>query len=167
MSGRLGRLRNRDDERGAVAVLTAVLMSLVLCTVAAFAVDLGMGRVGRGDMQAVADTVALDLARLLDGRTRSQIESGTTGQPSLANALSASVTRNDGHAFGHDIAVTPYLVQLDSSGSYTKGADGLPSQVASSASPNGVVVVAKTNVNFVFGKALGVAPSRSAVGSAE
>jgi uncharacterized membrane protein len=163
---RSGR-RARRDERGAVAVLAAVLMSLVLVTIAAFAVDLGMGRVGRRDMQAVADTVALDLARLLDGRTRSQIEAGTTGQPSLANALSASVARNGQDAFGNGTTVTPYLVELDASGGYAKDGSGLPAQVASTASPNGVVVVARTNVSFVFGKALGVSPSRTAVGSSD
>lgn len=158
-------LRRRVDERGAVAVMTALLLSSVLLVVAGLAVDLGMGRVGRRDMQAVADTVALDLARLLDGRTRSQIEAGSSIQPSLTNALSASVQRNDAHALGDGITVTPYLVTVDKTGSYPS-VGGVPTQVASTVSPNAVVVMAKTHVSFVFGSAVGVSPTRQAVANA-
>ena len=47
-----------------VAIMLTVLMGA-----SAFAVDIGMQRVARRDMQALADAVALDVARLLDGRT--------------------------------------------------------------------------------------------------
>ncbi len=63
---------SRSDERGAVAVFLAVTVSL-LVLMGAFAVDLGMQRVVRRDMQALADVVALDLARELDGRTQAQL----------------------------------------------------------------------------------------------
>lgn len=58
----------RRDERGATTVIVAVVLSAVLLVSAAFAVDLGQQRVVRRDVQAVADMVALDLARNLDGR---------------------------------------------------------------------------------------------------
>lgn len=52
----------RRDERGAVAAVVAIL-ALVLLVSAAFAVDLGGQRAVRSDAQALADVVALDLAR--------------------------------------------------------------------------------------------------------
>lgn len=84
----------RDSERGAAAVLVAVFMSVVLIVAAAIAVDLGMQRVVRADAQAVADVVALDAARLLDGRTAGQIRAGGDGKPSLAQAVERSAARN-------------------------------------------------------------------------
>ncbi|WP_278259268.1 pilus assembly protein TadG-related protein [Nocardioides convexus] len=67
-----GRGSHRRDDRGAAAVIMAVGLTVVLLIVAAFAVDLGMQRTARRDMQALADVVALDLARNLDGRTADQ-----------------------------------------------------------------------------------------------
>lgn len=60
------------DERGSVAVVVAVMIAVVLAA-AAFVTDLGLQRVLRADLQAVADVVALDLARNLDGRPASQL----------------------------------------------------------------------------------------------
>jgi uncharacterized membrane protein len=65
--------RTRRSESGVVAVVVALVTCLVLVPVAALAVDIGMQRVARRDMQAVADVVALDVARELDGRTWSQL----------------------------------------------------------------------------------------------
>jgi uncharacterized membrane protein len=65
--------RVRRSESGVVAVVVALVTCLVLVPVAALAVDIGMQRVARRDMQAVADVVALDLARQLDGRTWAQL----------------------------------------------------------------------------------------------
>lgn len=83
----------RRNERGGVAVLTAAAVA-VLVAVAAFAVDLGMQRVVRSDMQALADVVALDTARLLDGRKASAIVAGTGEPPSLVEAVNESVSNN-------------------------------------------------------------------------
>lgn len=72
--GRRSRRGRRRDERGASVIVMAIVMVLLLL-VAAFAVDIGMQRVGRSDMQSLADVVALDLARELDGtRTVAQLE---------------------------------------------------------------------------------------------
>jgi uncharacterized membrane protein len=65
--------RSRGSESGIVAVVVALVTCLVLVPVAALAVDIGMQRVARRDMQAIADVVALDLARQLDGRTWAQL----------------------------------------------------------------------------------------------
>jgi len=53
------------NEQGAIAVMMALVICFVLIPLAAFTVDLGTQRVARKDMQAVADTVALDMAREL------------------------------------------------------------------------------------------------------
>lgn len=63
----------RRSESGVVAVVVALVACLVLVPMAALAVDIGVQRVARRDMQAVADVVALDLARQLDGRKYSQL----------------------------------------------------------------------------------------------
>ena len=112
----LPRARDRRaatrDETGAVAVLAAAL-ALVLLVSAAFAVDLGRQRVVRADMQALADVVALDAARVLDGRPASRVLAPlpTDGLPSLSAAVSASVARN-GSSLGEVVSVTPTLVFL-------------------------------------------------------
>jgi Flp pilus assembly protein TadG len=69
-------MKRRKDENGAVALTVALVVTLLLA-VASFALDLGLARVGVRDMQAVADVVALDMARQIDGRTVSAIEADT------------------------------------------------------------------------------------------
>lgn len=157
------------DERGAVAITTALVLSLVLVVVAAIAVDLGMQRSARRDMQAVADLVALDLGRLIDGRTRAEIESGAGGDPSAATQLSWSVANNSADAIGDDLEVTAYWVEVAEDGSFPE-ADGIPVQVAADAVPNGVVVLAGADVTFAFAGVTGVASGdveRAAVATAE
>ncbi|GAB3266730.1 pilus assembly protein TadG-related protein [Nocardioides dilutus] len=88
------RLRSSSrDERGAIIPMMAMLL-VVLIPSTAIAVDLGMQRVVRRDLQALADVVALDLVRLVDGRTAAQIHSGYNGHPTLAAAQAKSVDRN-------------------------------------------------------------------------
>lgn len=78
--------RVRED-RGAVLLLTAIAMPLLLL-MTSFAVDLGRQRAARRTMQAKADVIALDLARLIDGAT-------PANAISYSSALSASAARND------------------------------------------------------------------------
>lgn len=75
MDGRRPVRRIRSgDERGVSTIVVAIVIT-VLLLVAAFATDIGMQRVGRSDMQSLADVVALDLARELDGsKTVAQLE---------------------------------------------------------------------------------------------
>lgn len=66
----LRKLRSRDlqrDSQGAVAIFVALITCFVLIPVAALAVDIGVQRVARTDMQSLADVIALDLARDLKG----------------------------------------------------------------------------------------------------
>ncbi|HEX7738960.1 MAG TPA: pilus assembly protein TadG-related protein [Marmoricola sp.] len=62
-SGRRGRLRRK--ERGAMAIFLALTTCFVLVPLGALVVDIGMQRVARRDMQSLADTTALDMARTL------------------------------------------------------------------------------------------------------
>lgn len=140
-------MRRRDD-RGAIIPMVS-LMLVALMGAAAFAVDLGMQRVARSDMQSLADAVALDLARLLDGRVAGEVRSGDAEHPSLATVVSQSTARNDDHTVGSAPAVTAELVELDASGAPVY-ANGAPKAVASDEVPEGVLVTARTAVGFGF-----------------
>ena len=106
-------MRKQKDERGAVALFVALILS-VLVSMTAIVVDLGMHRVTRSDLQAVADIVALDLAREIRGsRTQADLApKGDTGNPS--SAVSQSLARNS------DILGEDLVIQVDW-GSYDGG----------------------------------------------
>lgn len=89
--------RRRCDERGATMMLVALLLP-VLILMTAFALDLGRQRNGRRDAQAAADVIALDMARLADGRTIGQINAGNATQLADSVALAQSAARN-----GYDV----------------------------------------------------------------
>jgi uncharacterized membrane protein len=87
------RLRRRTkDDRGAVIPLVALAITALMAATA-MTVDLGRVSLKRRDLQAVADAVALDMSRLIDGRTATQIY--TTPANAWSNALTASRDRND------------------------------------------------------------------------
>ena len=147
------------DETGAVAVLAAAL-ALVLLVSAAFAVDLGRQRVVRADMQALADVVALDAARVLDGRPASRVLAPlpTDGLPSLSAAVSASVARN-GSSLGEGVSVTPTLVFLttDANGAVVPERVGTALKpVPPGAVPDAVLIEAVGSVDFGFARVIGV-----------
>lgn len=144
------------DERGATAVFIVLIMGGVLLTITAFTIDLGMQRAGRRDMQAVADMVALDMGRLIDGRTKAEIEAGNAKKPSAATQLGWSVANNDNDAIGSSLSVTAYWVELETDGSYAE-AGGVPVEVGSGDVPTGVVVRAMADVGLVFSGVTGVA----------
>ncbi|GCD91907.1 hypothetical protein NLS1_39130 [Nocardioides sp. LS1] len=146
--------------------MTAIMMVLVIGA-AAFAVDLGMQRVVRSDAQAVADMVAMDASRLLDGRTAGQIRDGSGGQPKLADAVAASAARNTA-SLGRVDAVTATLVylDLDANGAYTpRRAAGTLVAVPDTAVPDAVMVDVTGSVDFAFTPGRGSA-HRTAIGKA-
>ena len=150
-------------------MMVAIAISAVLLFISAFAIDLGMQRAGRRDMQAVADMVALDMARLVDGRTRSEIESGSDGNPTASAQLAWSVANNDDNTMGDDPTVTAYWVDVADDATYAQ-VGGIPVQVASGEAPNGVVVLAGTDVALAFAGVTGLASGdvqQSAVATAE
>ena len=147
------------DEAGAVAVMAAAL-ALVLLVSAAFAVDLGRQRVVRADMQALADVVALDAARVLDGRPASRVLAPlpTDGLPSLSAAVSASVARN-GSSLGEIVRVTPTLVFLTSDGNgaiVPERVGGALKPVPPGAVPDAVLIEAVGSIDFGFARVIGV-----------
>lgn len=95
-----GVVRERD-EKGAVAPFVAILVVL-LVGVASFAVDLGYQRVAARDMQAVADIVALDMARELNNKTTSQLNNSA----SWTSSVQESVARNTNNTVGDPLKVT-------------------------------------------------------------
>ena len=165
-------MRRPRDERGSVLPVMA-LMTVVLAMVAGMAVDLGAQRSSRRDMQTLADVVALDLARLIDGRDATEIRAGSGKKVALETAKSASVARNkdsilgdDPSACTDDACVRAYLVDVDEDGDYPR-TNGVPQEVGSTEVPDGVVVVASTEVGFAFGGLFGLTDggvSRRALG---
>ncbi len=126
--------------------LVAVMLTVIIA-VTALTVDIGRQRVARTDMQSVADVVALDLARELDGRSASAISS------TLQAAADRSLARN-ASASGDGIAVTPELGTLSPTGVF--------SVVSGSTKPDAVRVTATTTVDFAFRPGTGGA-SRTAI----
>ena len=99
-----------------VALILSVLMGMT-----ALVVDLGMQRVTGADLQALADVVALDLAREIQGgRTQADLApEGDTGNSS--SAVSQSKARN-ADVFGQNV-----VLDVDW-GSY-EGASGTPRRI--------------------------------------
>lgn len=146
------RRGRRCDERGAVAPLVALLTGLLIA-MTAFTADLGMQRVARRDMQAVADVIALDMARLIDGRTTSALDA----DPDWSTQLDKSIERNSS-GIGATPVVTTRLGALDDAGRFVPSA---PDEV-----PTSVEVTAETSVKFAFAGGSGRA-ARTAVASTD
>ena len=84
-------MRFRSD-RGVTIPLVAIVMPVLIIMVA-LAVDLGRQRTSARDMQARADVIALDMVRIIGGRTVQTI--ACTDAAATAAALTASATRNE------------------------------------------------------------------------
>ncbi|WP_408896130.1 hypothetical protein ACJ5H2_14560 [Nocardioides sp. R1-1] len=159
--------RRRPDQRGASAVVVAVLMAGVLVVSAAFAVDLGQQRVVRRDMQAVADLVALDLARTLQAKPVSAYSSAEQAQ--MDQAFAKSVRRNTSALGGALDPTKPGEVDWQfvvRDGAGWKKID----KWTSAAVPDGVRVVAHSDTAAAFGGITGTArmeASRPAVATME
>lgn len=134
----------RRGEDGVIAIFVSLITCFTLIPIAAFAVDIGVQRVARRDMQALADVVALDLGRELDGRTYSQL------QPHLQAWADKSAARNS--SIGRARAVQAELGVVDES-KYTPadpGAIFTPITSDAGGIPNAVRVSASTTVDFAI-----------------
>jgi len=80
-----------DHDRGVVLPLVALSLGFLIA-ITAITIDLGRLSLRRRDMQAVADMVALDMARLANGRTKTEILTATS--PNWSTELSQSAARN-------------------------------------------------------------------------
>lgn len=142
--------RGPRDERGAIIPMVAMLLA-VLIPSSAMAVDLGMQRVVRRDMQTLADVVALDVVRLVDGRTASQIQGGFNGLPTLTDAVTRSVARNDDDVLGDPPTVTATLIHIDTAtGVIDTVSGGAIREVTGTEVPNAVEITAQGSVDFAF-----------------
>jgi uncharacterized membrane protein len=146
-------MRGARDERGAILPMVALLLS-VLMGASALAVDLGQLRVGRVDMQSLADVVSLDLARQIDGRQAQVIEA----DPVWSQARAQSVARNAG-TYGEPPTVTARLGTFDTTAGAFTPASG-------ATVPTAVQVTALTSVAFAF-RSGGGTVARSAVAMAD
>ncbi len=113
--------RRSHDESGAVLVFVAIAM-VVMIGSTALAVDIGQLTNNNRSLQAVADVIALDAARAMNGETVSQL-SAPTGAVTVAAQASASRnnfpyatltvdlgTATGGNFVRQDPAVTPNAV---------------------------------------------------------
>jgi len=130
-------MRRLRDEEGSILPMTVVIVAVVL-TFSAFAVDLGLARVARQDMQSLSDAVALDMARKMNGRTVTQIEV----DPAWEQAKEMTIARNNA-TVGADPEVELVLGFVDE-------ATGQFSEAAPGDRPNAVRAIAATTVGFSF-----------------
>ena len=142
-----------DRDGGAIIPMVALLL-VILIPSTAIAVDLGMQRVVRRDMQALADVVALDLVRLVDGRNAAQIHSGYNGQPTLATALARSVERND-DVLGDAPEVTATLAFMDPTTHRLEtvvgpGGKSVTKEATGAEIPTALEVRARGGIDFAF-----------------
>lgn len=142
------RARGRRDEQGAVAIALALIICFLVVPLAGLAVDIGMQRVARGDMQTVADLAATDMARVLS--------SGVTPTAAMA---STSAARNVG-ALGATPTMAVYVGYIAPNATFissqSRGCGGSTpydsyfQTVPSGQTANAVVVTASTRVSFVI-----------------
>ena len=126
------------DERGAVTLMMTVVLAVIMVC-CAFVVDLGMQRVARSDVQALADVAALDLARELGNRTVAELE------PVLDDALADSLDRNEA-VIGDDRPDLDYVLGVVDEDGFSPIDSGVPSAVR---------VIAATTVSHAFASAIG------------
>lgn len=150
------------DERGASAVLIAALLAVVLMVSAAFAVDLGQQRVVRRDVQAVADMVALDMVRLLDG-SKAKDYSASAFDDAKKRSLQRNSSALGGELEPSDVTWS-FARQNATTGAWTT------LSLTDEAVPTAVKVSAKSEVGFAFGGFTGVgkgSATRTAIAQAE
>lgn len=154
--------RFREAESGAVAIVIVLVTCFVVIPLGALAVDIGVQRVSRSDAQAVADTTALDMARLL----------AANGSSSVTNAAATAAAARSSGAVGNGATVKVYLGTLSStfSSDQSLGCDGNPNNsyfTQTSTNPTAVLVTVTNTVSFaIHGGAGGVCRSSIATISA-
>lgn len=130
-----------------MAILLALVTCFVVIPLGGLAVDIGMQRIARTDMQSVADLAATDMARVL----------GSGGTPS-ATLAAASAGRNLG-VLGTTPTMSVYLGYIPAAATFTssqsRGCNGSAydtyfQQVPAGQSANAVVVTASNRVNFAL-----------------
>lgn len=158
--------RRGARERGAVAVVTALAITLVALPVAALSVDLGVQRVAAKDAQTIADSGALDASRALaSNASLTSAQATTIAQATAANGSKvAGVSPTVSATVG---TVTSTFVSNHSLGCGSSSTNAYFSPGGSA--PNAVLVVVRSSVNRFFAKAIGAGSGsvcRSAIAKA-
>lgn len=142
--------RLRAQERGAAAIVLALVVAGILVPLAALAVDIGQQRVAVRDVQSLADTAALDAVRSLGA---------ASSDASLTTVASRSVGADTG-AFGSTPTVVAKMGYIDPAATWTSnqslGCGGTYSNsyftypVPAGKTANAVLVVVQGGVDFQF-----------------
>jgi len=136
---------NRRNERGAIFPMTVGLMGVILL-IASLVIDVGGDRIVRRDMQSMADVIALDVVRQLDGRTAGAYAGYSSTGPSttlLAAAKNESLARQDSHFADPDTVGVRLAVADKNSGAFVRWA-------ASGDVPNAIRVYTTGSSGFRF-----------------
>ena len=115
---------NRRDERGAIFPMTILFMGVILL-IASLVIDIGGDRIVRRDMQSMADVIALDVVRQLDGRTAAAYTGFDAGGPSttlLAAAKNESLARQESNLADPDTVGVRLAVADKDSGTFVRWA---------------------------------------------
>lgn len=157
------RRRFERAERGAMAIFIALTTCFVVIPLGALAVDIGTQRVSRVDAQAVADTTALDMARLLASSSGS---SAVTDAAAAAAAARTSGWVGSGmtvHAYTGTITPANFISDQSLGCNGTKGNNYF---TPTTTTPNAVLVTVSNSVNFaIHGGTGGVCRSSIATAS--
>lgn len=135
----------RRDERGVILPITVVLMASAIL-LASLVIDVGGDRVVRRDMQSVADVVALDVARSLDGRAAGAYTGFSATGPSatlLATETAASLGRQSGLIARPNTVAVRLAMANQQTGAFIRWADAADI-------PNAVRVYATGSSAFRF-----------------
>lgn len=137
----------RADARGAAALLLTLVLCFVLLPLSALAVDIGMQRIARRDVQAIADTTALDMARALGA--------GTLPTDAMATDSAARSTGSIGRTptvavhVGHVAPTAPFRSdQSLGCGGASQAYNDYFVRAATPEQRNAVLVVVSTSVDF-------------------
>lgn len=144
----------RRNQQGTVAVVMAIVTCFVVIPLAAVAVDIGMQRVVRRDMQALADVMALDMSRQLTGKALSTYS--TQKKAELQEALEDSRDRNTttlGYGTAGETADVSYELGTVDSTRYGQS-DYFTVATAPGTVPNAIKVTATATVDFRLAGAL-------------
>ncbi|HUS21246.1 MAG TPA: hypothetical protein VMZ66_04450 [Aeromicrobium sp.] len=115
---------NRRDERGAIFPMTVLFMGVIVL-IASLVIDVGGDRLVRRDMQSMADVIALDVVRQLDGRTAAAYAGYDAAGPStalLATAKNESLARQDSNLADPDTVGVRLAVADKNSGAFVRWA---------------------------------------------
>lgn len=141
-------------ERGAVLVITAVSLVMLL-TFAALAIDIGLGASRTRDLHQVADLIAVDVARILDG---SNPPAGIDAQVATSSA------RNDFAVSGTFPTYTNGTRRVELTlGCWVDPDENNPNDLLrfqSCAAPDAVRVKAFDTVDYVLADAIGIRENR-------